>query len=179
MPPPKNSVSRRKTPIQTFDPESFDIHAMDKGIRSKIMPLQRGEKVVHPRPISKEKDINKKPRISFLVALFSNIVIPGLGNVYVKRSPFSWSILVLSLIVIVTTFSPVFPIVQFLNWANIPTPAHAATATTLFVPGDIMLDNQLTLVGPTFSILLVPLLLTWIFFVYLLLHHDTEIKWSL
>ena len=175
--------SRKRISPQTFDPEDFDIHAAEKSIRSKIMPLKRGEKLARvsladksPRKSSDPENRSK----SFLVAVFGNILIPGLGNVYLRRNPFSISILVLSLLVILLTFSPVFPIVQLLNYTHTPTPSTVEQTTlTLYVPGNIQLDNSTTLAGPTFSFLLVPLLLTWIYFIYLLLHHDQSIAWRL
>jgi hypothetical protein len=120
-----------------------------------------------------------KEKKSILIALLSNIIIPGLGNAYVKASPFSISILVLSVLVIFTTFSPIFPIVSLLSAANIAQPADVEGAIlTLFVPSNVVVDNQVLLVGPTFSILVIPLLLSWIHLLFLFLNSPSKVEWK-
>jgi hypothetical protein len=174
---------KRSTETQTFDPESFDIHASEKNIRSRVWPLARNEKLVKIR-----KDVRmlkgeikvpeeKKPR-SVLIALISNILVPGLGNVYVDKTPFSVSILVLSILVMFTTFSPLFPIIGLLSAAHIAQPASIeGYSAALVVPSDVIVNNQAILVGPTFSILIVPLLLSWVHLLFLFLNAG-KIKWK-
>lgn len=160
---------------QTFDPDTFDIHAEEKGIRSKVWPLSKGERLTKLRKEVRMLKGNiptppeKRPR-SFLIALLSNVLVPGLGNVYVDKTPFSISILVLSLLVMFTTFSPIFPLVGLLSAAHIAQPSGVeGYSAALMVPSDVIVDNQSILVGPTFSILIVPLLLSWIHLLFLFL----------
>lgn len=178
-------MAKRKklTNVQVFDPESFDIHANEKSFRSRIWPLEKKEKMVKIRKDMKvwkgeEKVGNEKKPRSVLIALLSNILVPGLGNAYVEPTPFSISILVLSILVIFTTFSPVFPIVGLLSAANIAQPSTPEVgAATLMVPSNVLVDGQALLVGPTFSILIVPLLLAWIHLLFLFLN-DGKIRWK-
>ncbi|MEK6902367.1 MAG: hypothetical protein AABX02_02145 [archaeon] len=179
------SVRKKKvSSIQTFDPEDFDIHGVDHSIRRKILPLKRGEPLVKLRRDLKwfkgeEKYEKEKEKRSLVITLFSNFLMPGLGNVYVRSNAFSISILVLSLLVLFTTFSPVFPIVNFLSAANITQPNHYdGTSYALYVPENVVVENQLLLVGPTFSILIVPLLLSWFHLLYLFLNHSHRVAWK-
>ena len=176
-------AKKRSTETQTFDPESFDIHASSRSIRSRVWPLGKNEKLVKIR-----KDIRmlkgeikvpeeKKSR-SVLIALLSNVLVPGLGNVYVDKTPFSISILVLSILVVFSTFSPIFPIVGLLSAAHIAQPASIeGYSSALVVPANIVLDNQSVLVGPTFSILIVPLLLSWVHLLFLFLNGG-KVAWK-
>ncbi len=181
----KRSHSRRLSSLQTFDPEDFDIHATEHGIRENVLPLKRGEPLVKIRKDvawlqGKTKHETPKHKRSMVIALFSNILIPGLGNAYIFSNAFSISILALSVLVIFTTLSPVFPIVQLLNSTQYvqPTTGHAAQLA-LFIPANVVVNNQVTLVGPTFSVLLVPMLLSWIHLIYLFIHREEKIEWTL
>lgn len=181
---PSRSRAKKTHPVQTFDPEDFDAHAMDHSIRGKIRPLARGEKLVRV-----EKDLRvfqgheKLGRLtqtkSILVSVFANVLLPGLGNVYAHSNPFSISILVLSLLVLIVTFSPIFPIVGLLGAAHIAQPnAPEGMVLTLFVPNSVVVGNQSLLVGPTFSVLIVPLLLAWLHLLYLLVNKPGKIDWA-
>jgi hypothetical protein len=173
----------RSTETQTFDPESFDIHASSKSMRSRVWPLSKSEKLAkvhHDIRMLKGEikvPVEKKSR-SVLIALLSNILVPGLGNVYVDKTPFSISILVLSILVIFSTFSPIFPIVGLLSAAHIAQPASIeGYSAALVVPANVIVDNQSVLVGPTFSILIVPLLLSWVHLLFLFLN-EGKVAWK-
>ena len=113
-----------------------------------------------------------------LISVFSNILIPGLGNAYIHTSAFSISILALSLLVMFTTLSPVFPIIQILNATQFIQPAAGEISQiALFIPANVTVNNQVTLVGPTFSVLVVPLLLSWIHLIFLFIHREKHVKW--
>lgn len=179
------SIRKKKaSPTQVFDPEDFDVHGVDHSIRRKIMPLKRGETLVKIRKDlawfkGEEKSGKIKQKRSMIVTLFSNFLLPGLGNVYARPTAFSVSILVLSLFVLFTTFSPLFPIVSFLSAANITQPnTYDGTSYALYVPENVVVENQLLLVGPTFSILIVPLLLSWFHLLYIFLGHSNKIEWK-
>ncbi len=169
---------------QTFDPEDFDLYELRHFVRSKIWPKSKYERMANVR-----KDIQylkghreaeeKLPPRSVILTIFSNILIPGLGNIYLKRSPFSISILFLSLLVMIFTFSPIFPFVQLVQSAGFAPPAPMnGSELTLFVPSSVQVGNQL-IVGPTFSSLLVPLLLSWIHLLYLFVKLSHRIDWKL
>ncbi|MBM3281958.1 MAG: hypothetical protein FJY86_01280 [Candidatus Diapherotrites archaeon] len=175
---------REKT-TQTFDAEDFDIHGVSHSIREKVLPLARGEKLAK---ISKDlrwlkgqvKESHVKQKRSILITIFSNILIPGLGNAYVHGSAFSVSILALSMLVMFTTLSPVFPIIQVLNATQFIQPTSGAVAQiALFVPANVVVNNQVTLVGPTFSVLVVPLILSWVHIIYLFVHREEHVDWQL
>ncbi len=177
--------SKRISSTQTFDSEDFDIHATEHSFRSKILPNKRGEPLLKLKKDVRwlqgtEKNEPRKQKRSFLISIFSNILIPGLGNSYIHASAFSVSILALSLLVIFTTFSPVFPVVQIFNLTQFAQPSAGQVAeVALFVPANVVVNNQVTLVGPTFSVLVVPLLLAWIHLIYLFIHRDHKIEWTL
>lgn len=179
------AVRKKKSIVsQTFDPEDFDIHGAERSIRRKVMPLKKGETLVKIRKDlawfkGHEKNEKIKPTRSLVVTLFSNLLLPGLGNVYARSNAFSISILVLSLLVLVTTFSPIFPIVNFLSAANITQPnMYDGTSYALYVPENVVVENQVLLVGPTFSILIIPLLLSWFHLLYILLNHSHKMTWK-
>ncbi len=176
--------SREKT-TQTFDPEEFDIHAVEHSIRERVLPLKRGEKLAK---ISKDVrwmtgktlETRRKQKRSILITIFSNILIPGLGNAYIHASAFSVSILALSILVMFTTLSPVFPIIQILNATQFIQPAVGQVAqVALFVPANVTVNNQVTLVGPTFSVLVIPLLLSWVHIIFLFVHREENVEWTL
>ena len=177
--------SKRIPSLSTFDPEDFDIHATEHGIREKVFPLKRGEPLVKVRKDvawlqGKTKNERRRHKRSMVISLFSNIMIPGLGNAYIQASAFSISILALSLLVIFTTLSPAFPIVQLLNTAQHAQPLTGKAAEiALFIPANVVVNNQVTLVGPTFSVLLVPMILSWIHIIYLFIHKEESIEWTL
>lgn len=173
----------REKPTQTFDAEEFNIHAIENSIREKVLPLKRGENLVK---ISKDvrwltgkiHDSPRKQKRSILISLFSNILIPGLGNAYIHASAFSVSILALSVLVMFATLSPVFPIIQILNATQFIQPSVGSVAqVALYSPANVTVNNQLTLVGPTFSILAVPLLLSWIHLIFLFIHREEKVEW--
>ncbi len=179
------AVRKKKVTVsQTFDPEDFDIHVSERSIRRKIMPLKRGEPLARIRSDlswfkGQEKNVKENETRSLIVTLFSNFMLPGLGNVYARSNAFSISILVLSLLVLITTFSPVFPIVNLLSAANITQPnMYDGTSYALYVPENVVVENQLLLVGPTFSILIIPLLLSWFHLLYIFLNHSHKIAWK-
>lgn len=175
---------REKT-TQTFDPEEFDTHAVERSIRERVLPLARGENLAKvSRDVrwlkGQTKESHVKRKRSILITLFSNILIPGLGNAYIHTSAFSVSILALSMLVMFTTLSPVFPIIQILNATQFIQPAAGEIAqTALYVPANVTVNNQVTLVGPTFSVLVVPLLLSWIHLIFLFVHREEHVDWVL
>lgn len=181
----KSKKRFREKTTQTFDPEDFDIHAASHSIREKILPLKRGEKLVKltndVRWLKGEiPEKHRKQKRSILITLFSNILIPGLGNAYVHASAFSVSILALSMLVMFTTLSPVFPIIQVLNATQFIQPTSGEIAQiALFVPANVVVNNQVTLVGPTFSVLVVPLILSWVHIIYLFVHREEHVDWVL
>ncbi len=178
----KKSSSRRSfRPV--FDPGSFDVHASEHSIVERIFPVSKSEKVIRLDDAGRGLDVHDAPSHSnarsILIALLSNILVPGLGNVYAKKTAFSVSILILSVLIMFTTFSPVFPLIGLLSVANIPQPGSPEGAMiSLFVPANVVLENQSVLVGPTFSILLVPLLLSWIHLLFLFLDSPSHVKWK-
>jgi hypothetical protein len=181
----KSKKRFREKTTQTFDPEDFDTHSIEHSIREKILPLKRGEKLAK---ISKDLrwlkgqtvESHVKQKRSILITLFSNILIPGLGNAYVHASAFSVSILALSMLVMFTTLSPVFPIIQVLNATQFIQPsAGAIEQIALFIPANVVVNNQVTLVGPTFSVLVVPLILSWVHIIYLFVHREEHVEWRL
>ncbi|MFH0970748.1 MAG: hypothetical protein V1776_04800 [Candidatus Diapherotrites archaeon] len=177
--------NRKRTILsQTFDPDTFDIHANEKSFRRNVFPSSRNESIARVkedlRYFKGEMELSKtKENRSILIALLSNIIVPGLGNVYIRATPFSVSILILSILVIFTTFSPIFPIVGLLSAANIASPSSPENATlSLVVPSNVVVENQLLLVGPTFSVLAIPLLLSWIHLLFLFLNSTSRIHWK-
>lgn len=174
----------RGKPTQTFDVEEFDIHAVEKSIREKVLPRKRGEPLVDVSEDvrwmkGKMPETHRKQKRSVLITVFSNILIPGLGNAYVHASAFSVSILALSMLVMFTTLSPVFPIIQILNATQFIQPSVGyAAQIALYVPANVTVNNQVTLVGPTFSVLIVPLLLSWIHLIFLFIHRDEHVEWT-
>lgn len=181
MSKPKKRFSENSQ--STFDPEAFDIHAVEKSIRQKIRPLSKNEPLVKLKNDldllrGRIKPSHPKQKRSVLITIFSNILIPGLGNAYVHASAFSVSILALSLLVMFTTLSPVFPIIQILNATQFIQPTSGDIAQiALFVPANVTVNNQVTLVGPTFSVLVVPLLLSWIHLIFLFIHRERHVDW--
>lgn len=179
----KTKKSFREKSSQTFDPEEFDIHAIEKSIRQKIRPLSRDEPLLKMQNDigllkGRIKPTHTKQKRSVLITIFSNILIPGLGNAYVHSSAFSVSILALSLLVMFTTLSPVFPIIQILNATQFIQPASGdISQIALFIPANVTVNNQVTLVGPTFSVLVVPLLLSWIHLIFLFIHRERHVDW--
>ncbi len=174
------TVSKRKFQAQTFDPFDLDVHGVEHSIRSKIWPLQKREKLANVyRDLEFFKGQTKemeKPKKSVLVSIFANILLPGLGNMYIKPNAFSIAILASSLLVMLTTLSPLFPIVNILNLSKAGQPTvHENSIPALYLPSSILVENQV-LIGPTFSILVVPLLLAWLHLLYLLLG-SKEWKW--
>jgi hypothetical protein len=173
---------RRVASPQVFDPEDFDVHEAEESFAEKIWPQSKKEKLADLKMDigffkGKEKLVEKKESKSILVSIIANVIIPGLGNVYVKRSVFSIAVLVFSLVVMLATFSPVFPIVQLLGSAQPMALSPYATAdTVLLTQQNILINNQL-LVGPTFSILVVPIFLAWIHLLYLFIEKSSTIKW--
>lgn len=181
----KSQKRFREKTTQTFDPEEFDIHAVERSIREKVLPLKRGEKLAK---ISRDvrwlkgqtKESHVKHKRSILITLFSNILIPGLGNAYIHASAFSVSILALSMLVMFTTLSPVFPIIQILNATQFIQPsAGSVSQIALYIPANVTVNNQVTLVGPTFSVLIVPMLLSWIHIIFLFVHREEHVEWRL
>jgi hypothetical protein len=84
------------------------------------------------------------------------------------------------MLVMFTTLSPVFPIIQILNATQFIQPSAGEIAhVALYVPANVTVNNQLTLVGPTFSVLVVPLLLSWIHLIFLFVHREEHVEWRL
>lgn len=168
---------------QVFDPEDFDVHSVENSFRSKVFPRVRKEKLADlKKDVSffrgKENFFSAKgDSKSVLAAVVANVIVPGLGNVYVERSVFSISVLVFSLIVMLSTFSPVFPIIQLFGFAqtNALSP-YSTVESVLLVPQNVLVNNQL-LVGPTFSILAVPIFLSWFHLLYLFVSKNRSVKW--
>ena len=179
----KKAVQRKKVDSpQVFDPEDFDVHEAEESFLEKVWPRSKRERLVDLKKdvglFKGKKIVEKKESKSILVSVIANVIIPGLGNVYVKRSVFSIAVLVFSLLVMLATFSPAFPIMQLVGSAQAPTifPFDNVEAV-LITPQNILINNQL-LVGPTFSILAVPLLLTWVHLLFLFVEKSNKIKWK-
>ena len=117
----------------------------------------------------------KRPR-SVLITLLSNVLIPGLGNAYADAGPFSLSILILSLLVLFTTFSSVFPIVSLLSAVHLTQPAMIESGTVLVAQNNLPAHSG-SLVGPSFSFLLVPLLLSLVHLLFLFVNNQ-RIAWK-
>lgn len=175
---------RKLSQPQTFDPEDFDINELGHFVRSKIWPLSKKEKPINVKKDWKNIQSNSKKiqkvegQKSIFVTLFSNLLLPGLGNVYIHKNPLTLAVFFTSLIAVLLTFSPIFPIVQLLQAVEaVPAPAYSNTVITLFTLESIQTANN-TLVGPSFSFLLFPLVISWLHLAYLFFKHQHDWNWK-
>ncbi|QQR92319.1 MAG: hypothetical protein IPJ89_04145 [Candidatus Iainarchaeum archaeon] len=180
----KRNAKRKLAQAQTFDPEDFDVNELGHFKRSKIWPVTQKE-----RPINVKKDwkaIQSNARKmqknagqkSIFVTIFSNLLLPGLGNVYIQKNALTIAIFFTSLISVLLTFSPVFPIVQILQAVDaVPSPAYANTVITFFVAENVQTSAS-TLIGPSISFLIFPFVLSWIHLAYLFFKHQHDWNWK-
>lgn len=106
---------------KTLDPENFDIHAFEK-TKPEVYPASKSEKI-DPRTLQGIGGETKgeKHGKGFLVPIAANIVLPGLGNVVLKKSTASISLLAVNLLLLVTAVSP-FSLIGFVGVVGYPTP---------------------------------------------------------
>lgn len=175
---------RKLTKAQTFDPEDFDINELGHFKRSKIWPITQKEKPINVKKDWKaiQSNARKMKKIegqkSIFVSIFSNLLLPGLGNVYIQRNPLTIAIFFTSLISILLTFSPIFPIVQILQAVEaLPSPAYSNTVITFFVAESVQ-TSAATLVGPSISFLLFPFVISWLHLAYLFFKHQHDWNWK-
>ena len=179
----RSKRKRKNSQPQTFDPEDFDIHELGHFKRSKIWPASRKEKMVNVKKDWKSIEKNSRQmkkeagQKSIFVTIFSNLLLPGLGNVYIQKNPISIAIFFTALVAVLLTFSPLFPIVQLLQSVDaVPAPVYSSAVITYFSV-DTIHNANVTLVGPSFSFLLFPFILSWLHLAYLFFKHQYDWNW--
>lgn len=180
----KKNSKRKLAQAQTFDPEDFDVNELGHFKRSKIWPVTKKEKPINVKKDWKAIQSNSRKiqksegQKSIFVSIFSNLLLPGLGNVYIHKNPLTIAIFFTSLLSVLLTFSPIFPLVQILQAVDaVPSPVYANTVITFFVTENIQTSTS-TLVGPSISFLLFPFLLSWIHLAYLFFKHQHDWNWK-
>jgi hypothetical protein len=136
---------------RTFDPESFDIHSFERQ-KPDVYPVTKKEKI-DPRVLKGAKPAvePKTHRKRIIVGAVANIFLPGLGNVFLKKTAVGTLLLALNLVLLVATLSPT-SILGFLG--NLAYPAYPpAIASTLTIAPSIQ----------GFSIVVKPEM-AWVFF---------------
>ena len=180
----KTRKSHRLAQAQTFDPEDFDVNELKHFMRSKIWPASKKEKTINVKKDWKaiqsnakrmQKNIGQK---SIFISIFSNLLLPGLGNVYVRKNAFTIAIFFTSLVCMLLTLSPVFPLVQILQSVNaIPQPVYSSPVITYFSPQNFLAASAIN-ATPSFSLIIFPFLLSWIHLAYLFFKHQYDWNWK-
>ena len=152
---------------KTFDPGTFDIHEFEE-TKPAVYPTSTTEKI-DPRTlegISQEPE-TKKPKKRVFAALVGNVLLPGLGNVIIKRTVLGGALLLLNLLFLAMTASPV-SVLGFLGnmaYPRMPTALDYAVIGVAEEPNAIALRPEML---PIFYITVAIAFLAWLHFFYLL-----------
>ncbi len=152
----------------TFDPGTFDIHEIEDQ-KPDVYPITKDEKI-DPRvlkgnaPVTEHRTKSKK----VLVGIIANVFLPGLGNIFLKKSTISTILLALNLILLITALSPTSMLGFIGNMAYPTYPAILATTPTLVASE----PNMQIVVNPEtawiFYTAIIIAIVTWIHFIYLI-----------
>jgi len=92
---------------RTFDGADFDIHELEEPIEVKLVA---GKEIIKGAVLEDLKTAirsvkGKKKKKSLIIAITSNMVLPGLGSVYLKRTFVGLAIVALNLFFLILGFS--------------------------------------------------------------------------
>jgi hypothetical protein len=94
---------------KTMDPGDFDIHEFEKG---KLKPLKvtRKErinpKVLKPLKREKKQPKRKRKKGRVFAAVVGNLLLPGIGNLVIKKNSAGAFLLAVNVLLLAITFSP-------------------------------------------------------------------------
>lgn len=119
---------------KTFDPGTFDIHGAEHQ-KPVVYPVTKEEKI-DPRVLKGVKPVSE-PRTRgkrVVVGVIANVFLPGLGNVFLKRTALGTVLLLLNLVLLVATLSPT-SMLGFLGNMAYPGYPAVVSSSIVIVPG--------------------------------------------
>ncbi len=152
---------------KTFDPGTFDIHESDE-IGPVVYPTSENEKI-DPRTlqgISQEAG-TKKPKKHVFAAVVGNVLLPGLGNVIIKRTLGGSILLLLNIIFLAAALSP-FSALGFLGNMAYPEMPPALGYALFGVGGDVNTGTLIHGISAMSYLAISVAFVTWLHFFYLL-----------
>ncbi|MBU2100631.1 hypothetical protein KKB11_05350 [Candidatus Micrarchaeota archaeon] len=91
---------------KTIDPEDFDIHEFEES-KPKVYPLKEKEKI-NSKTLEgiTESEEEKKTSKKVFTAIIANVILPGLGNLIIKKNKFGSILLILNGILLIIGMLP-------------------------------------------------------------------------
>jgi len=156
---------------RTFDSEDFDIHKFESQ-KPSVWPVTKGEKIDR-RVLKGAKKIHEaEPKTKgkrVIVGIVGNVFLPGLGNVFLKKTAVGTVLLALNLALLVATLSPTSMLGFLGNMAYPGYPPAVASSITI-APSEqgfsLVIKPEMSWIFQLASALAV---LTWAHFVFLAL----------
>ena len=156
---------------RTFDSEDFDIHKFERQ-KPNVWPVTKGEKIDRRVLKDAKKTHEAEPRTKgkrVFVGIVGNIFLPGLGNVFLKKTAVGTVLLALNLALLAATLSPTSMLGFLGNMAYPAYPPAVASGLTL-VPSaqgySVAVDPAMAWV---FYIATALAIVTWLHFFYIAL----------
>ena len=154
---------------KTFDPETFDIHGFEKQ-KPDVYPVTKNEKIdkrvlMGVKPAAEPKTKGKR----IIVGIVGNIFLPGLGNVFLKKTAVGTVLLALNLALLVATLSPTSMLGFLGNMAYPGYPPAVASSLTIAPSGQgfsLVIKPEMDWIFYLASTLAI---VTWAHFVFLAL----------
>lgn len=112
---------------RTFDSEDFDIHKFERQ-KPDVYPVTREEKI--DSRVLKDAKPAAEPRTKgklVVIGIIANVFLPGLGNVFIKKTVFGALLLLLNLALLAATLSPI-SMLGFLG--NLAYPAYPSVVAS-------------------------------------------------
>ncbi len=155
---------------RTFDAGDFDIHEFEKD-KPEILPVTKKEKIDNRvlKVKSKAKPEKKSHSKLIFIGVVANVLLPGLGNVLLKKSRVSGTLLILNLILLVTTLAPLSVLGLIGNVVYPQMPAVFTTETIIDVWGPTKEIALAPEAYPLIVLVIAAALVAWAHFVYLAL----------
>ncbi len=153
---------------RTLDSEDFDIHKFEHP-EPEVYPVTDKEKI-DPR-VLKGVDESKEPKATkktLLIATAANLLIPGLGNMILKKGTVGSLLLAVNILLSILSIAP-FSIVGFLGnlyAPKLPTLVSASFITSAAGEASLAGDPALS---PLINLAMAIAAITWLHFIYLVL----------
>ena len=155
---------------QTMDPGDFDIHELEKG---RIRPLKVTKreridpKVLKPLKEGKVKAGERRRKRRVFAALVGNLLLPGIGNVIIKKTYAGVFLLTVNIVMLAVTLSPVSALgfIGYRMGPRLPTAFSYAVLMPGKKVGTLAINPEM---APVVYFALLMALLAWAHLFYLL-----------
>lgn len=158
---------------KTFDAGDFDIHEFENQ-KPDVRPLTKSEKI-DPRTVKfrkQNKPEGKTHTKKVFIGIIGNFFLPGLGNVYLKKTSFAVLLLVINLVLLTTTLSPT-SLLGFLGNVSTPIAPAGLDYAIITVSPETSAFSIKPEMMPVFYIALATAFITWIHFFYTALEENS------